>query len=141
MLNQVKSGDKEAAVTSANARTNAFTNEQLQASWLSYVQNITEKGKQSLSHTLSLAQPVIGENNVIHFKVFNAVQESDVQSVLTELSMRLRNDLSNDLIQVKIEVSKDESERKPYTNREKYVRLAQINPNLEKLRTQLDLEI
>jgi hypothetical protein len=78
---------------------------------------------------------------VIHFKVFNAVQESDVQSVLTELSMRLRNDLSNDLIQVKIEVSKDESERKPYTNREKYVRLAQINPNLEKLRTQLDLEI
>ena len=69
------------------------------------------------------------------------MQESDVQSVLTELSMRLRNDLSNDLIQVKIEVSKDESERKPYTNREKYVRLAQINPNLEKLRTQLDLEI
>jgi hypothetical protein len=69
------------------------------------------------------------------------VQESDVQSVLTELSMRLRNDLSNDLIQVKIEVSKDESERKPYTNREKYVRLAQINPNLEKLRTLLDLEI
>jgi hypothetical protein len=55
--------------------------------------------------------------------------------------MRLRNDLSNDLIQVKIEVSKDESERKPYTNREKYVRLAQINPNLEKLRTLLDLEI
>lgn len=141
MLNQVKSGDKEAAVTSVNTRSNAFTNEQLQASWLSYVQNITEKGKQSLSHTLSLAKPVIGENNVIHFKVFNAVQESDVQSVLTELSMRLRNDLSNDLIQVKIEVSKDESERKPYTNREKYVRLAQINPNLEKLRTQLDLEI
>jgi len=81
------------------------------------------------------------DNNKILFKVFNAVQESDVQAVLTELSLQLRNDLQNDHIQIELEVSKDESERKPYTNREKFMRLVQINPILETFRNQLDLEI
>lgn len=141
MLNQVKSGEKETVVNTSNARNNVFTNDQLQTSWAAFAQSITDKGKQSLSHTLSVTKPQLGEDAQVHFKVFNAVQESDVQSVLTELSMQLRNELQNDYIQVIIEVSKDESERKPYTNREKYIRLAQINPNIEKLRSQLDLEI
>jgi len=64
-----------------------------------------------------------------------------VQAVLTELSLQLRNDLQNDHIQIELEVSKDESERKPYTNREKFMRLVQINPILETFRNQLDLEI
>ena len=100
-----------------------------------------EKGKTSLWHTLTVAKPVIGEANKILFKVYNAVQESDVQAVLTDLSTQLRNHLQNDHIQIVLEVSKDETERKPYTNREKYMRLVQLNPMLETFRSQLDLEI
>jgi DNA polymerase-3 subunit gamma/tau len=141
MLNQSKVVDKEEVVNIANMRNQSFTDEQIQASWAAYAKQVDEKGKTSLWHTLTVAKPVKGENNQILFKVFNAVQEGDVQAVLTDLSMQLRNDMQNDHIQVILEVTKDESERKPYTNREKFMRLVQINPNLEILRSQLDLEI
>jgi DNA polymerase-3 subunit gamma/tau len=141
MLNQSKVVDKEEVVHVANLRNQTYTDEQIQSSWAAYAKQVDEKGKTSLWHTLTVAKPIKGENNQILFKVFNAVQEGDVQAVLTDLSMRLRNDMQNDHIQVTLEVSKDESERKPYTNREKFMRLVQINPNLEVLRSQLDLEI
>ena len=141
MLNQSKANDKEEAAVNILERNTIFTEEQLQASWAAYAKQIDEKGKTSLWHTLTVTKPILKENFVILFKVYNAVQESDIQFVLTDLSTQLRNDLQNDLLQVVLEVSKDESERKPYTNREKYMRLVQINPNLEKLKTSLDLEI
>jgi DNA polymerase-3 subunit gamma/tau len=141
MLNQSKTIDKEEIVNSNNLRNNVFTEEQLQTSWAAYAKQVDEKGKTSLWHTLTVAKPVIVESNQILFKLYNAVQESDVQAVLTDLSLQLRNDLQNDYIQIILEVSKDETERKPYTNREKYMRLVQINPILETFRSQLDLEI
>jgi DNA polymerase-3 subunit gamma/tau len=141
MLNQSKTNDKEEVINIANLRENSFTEEQLQVSWAAYAKQVDEKGKTSLWHTLTVAKPSLIAPNKILFKVYNAVQESDVQAVLTDLSLQLRNDLQNDHIQIVLEVSKDESERKPYTNREKYMRLVQINPNLETFRTQLDLEI
>jgi DNA polymerase-3 subunit gamma/tau len=141
MLNQSKVSDKEEVIDITKLRSNTFSDEQLQNSWAAYAKQVDEKGKTSLWHTLTVAKPVIADNNKVLFKVFNAVQESDVQAVLTDLSMQLRNDLQNDFLQVELEVSKDESERKPYTNREKYLRLVQINPILESFRSQLDLEI
>ncbi|HRG59389.1 MAG TPA: DNA polymerase III subunit gamma/tau [Bacteroidia bacterium] len=141
MLNQSKVSDKDEAVQNVLERKTIFTEDQLQASWAAYAKQIDEKGKTSLWHTLTVTKPILKENFVILFKVYNAVQESDIQFVLTDLSTQLRNDLQNDYLQVVLEVSKDESERKPYTNREKYMRLVQINPNLEKLKISLDLEI
>lgn len=141
MLNQSKSNDKEDVVNVANLRNNSFTDEQLQISWSAYAKQVDEKGKTSLWHTLTVAKPSLGEQHQIFFKVFNAVQESDIQAVLTELSLHLRNNLQNDHLQIVVEVNKDDSERKPYTNREKYLRLVQKNPILESFRSQLDLEI
>lgn len=141
MLNQSKVNDKEEVISSTSLRNTDFTEEQLQASWAAYAKQVDEKGKTSLWHTLTVAKPIINAPNKILFKVYNAVQESDLQAVLTELSLQLRNDMQNDHIQIVLEVSKDESERKPYTNREKYMRLVQINPHLETFRSQLDLEI
>ena len=141
MISQSKTADKEEIVNIANLKNSTFTEEQLQNSWEAYANQVNEKGKTSLWHTLTVTKPMIGDANQILFKVFNAVQESDVQAVLTDLSTQLRNHLQNDHIQIVLEVSKDETERKPYTNREKYTRLVQLNPILETFRSKLDLEI
>jgi DNA polymerase-3 subunit gamma/tau len=141
MISQSKTADKEEIVNIANLKNSTFTEEQLQNSWEAYANQVNEKGKTSLWHTLTVTKPLIGDANQILFKVFNAVQESDVQAVLTDLSTQLRNHLQNDHIQIVLEVSKDETERKPYTNREKYTRLVQLNPILETFRSKLDLEI
>lgn len=141
MISQSKTADKEEIVNIANLKNSIFTEEQLQNSWEAYANQVNEKGKTSLWHTLTVTKPMIGDANQILFKVFNAVQESDVQAVLTDLSTQLRNHLQNDHIQIVLEVSKDETERKPYTNREKYTRLVQLNPILETFRSKLDLEI
>ena len=141
LANKVKKEDTDESTSLQEKRNGVFTAEQLQQSWSNYALSIQESGKTSLGHTLKASIPTIKEDNKVVFKVDNAVQENNLHAILTDLSAVLRNDLQNDHIQIEIEVSKVESERRPYTNKEKYIHLSQINPNLDKLRKLLDLEI
>lgn len=141
MLNQSKKEDPSAAIDIQQLRSKDFSNEEVQKSWNDFASSVENQGKKSLLHTLTISKPEIKDKHIVHFKVMNAVQESDMQSVLTPLSLKLRNDLHNDHIRIEIETIKDNSERKPYTNKEKFLYLRELYPNLEKLRVQLDLEI
>jgi DNA polymerase-3 subunit gamma/tau len=61
--------------------------------------------------------------------------------VKTDLLSYLKTSLKNSSLQLKIIVDETKTERKPYTGEEKYQRLAEKNPTLNKLRQQFGLEI
>ncbi len=138
---KINKEDTEEKVTVLQERNHPFTEEQLQQSWDSFALNMKNKGKSSLSHTLSCNKPQLIDNNIITYTIFNSVQENDLNTVLGELKMTLQNDLQNDTIQIKLIINKEDTEKKPYTNREKYIRMAQINPQIENLRKKLDLDV
>jgi hypothetical protein len=133
--------DAEEQIPAKDLKRNVFTLEALQSSWQHFTQLIEARGKQSLYNTLKASVPELADDFQINFKVFNSVQENDMEQVLTELSMKLRTELQNDVLKINIIASKDDGERKPYSNKEKYVHMVQINPIIEQLRTKLDLEI
>jgi len=61
--------------------------------------------------------------------------------ILPEIGIFLRNELKNDFFSILLEVDKNEIDKKPYTNVEKFRFLMTKNENLELLKRTLDLEI
>ncbi len=134
------SKDNHTDTSASTPLCNTYTDEELQKSWLLFAKGMQNKGKASLWHTLTAEQPKQLDGK-IYFSLNNTVQENEVQAVITNLTQHLKTELQNDFIQIILEVIKDESKRKPYTNREKYNKLVEINPNLEVFKNMLNLEI
>jgi len=79
---------------------------------------------------------------VIEFCLDNKVQEDEFNREKIDLLGHLRKELMNQEIQVISILNKKEGiEKKPYTNIEKFKYMMSINPAIETLRKQLDLEV
>jgi DNA polymerase-3 subunit gamma/tau len=86
-------------------------------------------------------KPVLLEDNKVTLDVDNAVQESEWNSERSDIHEYLRKELDNAAITVKMNVLKTKEDRKPYTSMEKFKRMAEKNPSIEKFRKQLNLDI
>lgn len=119
-----------------------FTAEDLNAAWLEMAK--AEKAPR-LSSTLAMNMPSLGEDGVtVTFMVSNSVQKSWMEdNCLSRLQKFLQEKLDNSGIKLKIEVKPHEETGKPrlYMPDEKARFMLEQNPQLEKLRKDLDLEI
>lgn len=113
----------------------------LESAWGNFADGLKKKNKINLSSTLMTRKPMQEDNTNISFNVLNQVQEDEIDSIKTDLLGYLRGALKNPALQLKIVVDKNETERKPYTGEEKFQRLSEKNPALNKLRQQFNLEI
>jgi DNA polymerase-3 subunit gamma/tau len=86
-------------------------------------------------------KPVLHADKTVTLDVDNAVQESDWNSEGADIHGYLRKELNNSSITIKLNVLKTKEDRKPYTSMEKFKRMAEKNPSIEKFRKQLNLDI
>ena len=91
--------------------------------------------------TLTSHKPKLKENFQLEFTLDNKVQEDEINREKLELLGHLRRELFNMEIQLSTVINKNEAERKPYTNVEKFRHMMAINPAIDTLRKQLDLEV
>ena len=124
--------------TTANGTTETVS---LESAWSSFAEGLKKKNKINLSSTLSSHKPVQEDEATISFNVLNQVQEDEIDAIRTDLLIFLRSALKNPALQLKIIVDENTTERKPYTGDEKFQRLSEKNPALNKLRQQFGLEI
>lgn len=113
----------------------------LETAWNSFADEMKKKNKINLSSTLISRKPEYEDESTIVFHVLNSVQEDEINAVKTDLLVHLRTLLRKASLQLKIVVDRTKSERKPYTGEEKYQRLVEKNPALNKLRQRFGLEI
>jgi len=113
----------------------------LEEAWTSFAESLKKKNKINLSGTLMARKPVLDDASLISFSVQNQVQEDEIEAIKTDLLTFLRSALKIPSLQLKIIVDKNDTERKPYTGEEKFQRLSEKNPALNKLRQQFNLEI
>ena len=136
--------EKESAQNKENstpAKAKEFTAEELHQHWKAYAQNI-EKDAPRLFAILTAKTPALKEGCSIEFPVGNKLQEETVGKNLGEIQEFLKNELDNDNIQITITVEEEADDNKPrlYTDHDKFKYLSDKNPNLEKLRQQLNLD-
>ncbi|MCX6248589.1 MAG: DNA polymerase III subunit gamma/tau [Bacteroidetes bacterium] len=117
-----------------------FTFEQLEAAWDHFSDSIYSE-MPHLSTTLKKHRPVLKEDFLIEFCVDNKVLAEDLNQKRNELLDFLIERLKNTKIHLQIIVPDHPIGIKPYTDREKFGRMAEKNPGLLDLREQLDLEI
>ena len=134
----VKEQKAEYKTASPTEKTEAIS---LESAWSFFAEGLKKKNKINLSGTLMARKPVQEDASAISFSVLNQVQEDEIDAIKIDLLTFLRSALKNSALQLKIIVDKNETERKPYTGEEKFQRLSEKNPALNKLRQQFGLEI
>lgn len=117
-----------------------FSEEELFKCWNVFAESI-QKDNPNLYSSITKHMPVKKENYVLELIIDNKVQEDEVNSKKAELLGYLRKELRNYQISLQLVVKDVKSEIRPYTTKEKFNSLAEKNPNLIKLKEQLDLDI
>ncbi len=120
--------------------TEEFTNEAFQASWSDYANLVQANGGHNLHSHLSMGKPHV-KGSVIFLEFPNHTIKTEVERAKHELLAYLREKLQNHEIDLNISVNEEAEKRYAYTPREKFEKLLEKNPLMEKLRKEFDLEI
>ncbi len=119
----------------------SFSIELFEESLVRYAES--RKGESALYYSaLTSYKPVLQADNVLLITVENTVLAKEFNDRRNALLEYLRKELKNDFITTKVVVTEQPSETRKYMNdREKLDAMASQNPNVNKLRDQLNLEL
>lgn len=115
-----------------------FTQEQLVATWSEFAHKYMAISP-NFAAGINKYIPKVGPNFEIHFNVDNKLVETDTEG-MSALKSHLRNTLHNNQFQLIPEMMEKPAEVDIYTDKDKFERMANNNPMLRTLQTELNLE-
>ncbi|MEP2935677.1 MAG: DNA polymerase III subunit gamma/tau [Gilvibacter sp.] len=128
------------SVTHEELPTEDFTQNDFVTSWKHYTQKMADNGKYNLVSHLTMATPKV-DGNIVHLEYPNSTIKVEVESAQYELLKFLRSDLNNHEIQLDITVNEAAQKKYVYTAQEKFEKLKEMNPIIDKLRKDFDLDV
>lgn len=132
---------KEKKEEHTNKPVEKFAFDDLMVKWNSYANKIKNGGKTNLHATITSHLPVLKPNFIIELKINNSVQEELLQGEKLNFLNYLRKELNNYEIQIETIIISDHTGKSLYTTRDKYEKLAEKNPALNKLKDLLKLDL
>ena len=117
-----------------------FTEDEMLVAWQSYSTIIEKEGKYNLHSHLSMGVPKL-EGSIIHLEFPNNTIKLEVERSKYELLEYLKEKLQNYNVSLSVEVNETTAKRYAYTDREKFEKLKEINPLIDKLRKEFDLDV
>tara|TARA_B100000767_G_scaffold263374_1_gene277065 strand:- start:3345 stop:4031 length:687 start_codon:yes stop_codon:yes gene_type:complete len=118
-----------------------FTEEQLLSFWDIYKNKKFENGDQNIGSLLNISKPVFNTETEIQFSVPSDMNKVELEREFTEFIPYLRKNLHNYDLSIKVIVDEKTEKNFIYTSKEKYERLKEINPAIDLLRKEFDLDI
>ena len=123
-----------------NLPNKAFTQEQMITHWNAYTEIVKNQGKYNFLSHLSMNVPTLIDG-MIHLEFPNQTIKLEVERDKFDLLTYMRKKLQNYTVDLVINVNELEVKRYAYTDKEKYEKLVEKNPNLEALRNAFELDI
>ncbi|MGK0380150.1 MAG: DNA polymerase-3 subunit gamma/tau [Patiriisocius sp.] len=117
-----------------------FTEDQMITAWKAYSAIIEKEGKYNLLSHLSMGIPKL-EGSIIHLEFPNNTIKLEVERSKYELLEYLKENLQNYNVSLSIEVNETSAKKYAYTDREKFEKLKEVNPLIDKLRIEFDLDV
>jgi len=117
-----------------------FSEEKMLEAWKEYASKIEKDGKYNLLSHLTMGIPKL-DGSTIHLEFPNQTIKVEVERAKYDLLVFLREKLNNYSIDLDILVNETAEKRYVYTAREKFEKLKEKNPLIEKLRREFDLDI
>ena len=118
-----------------------FTQEQLNDAWKKYYFKLTDLGEKSLASIISASEPVLSANHQINYTLPNSLMSDQLDRGKPKLLKFLRERLNNYGISIKLTVNKTVEKKFAYTPQEKFAKLKEKNPLIDKLRTTFGLDV
>ena len=112
----------------------------IEKAWDEYTASIAETSK-LLFVTLTKNKPVL-KDNILEITIDNKIQEEEIRIRKPEILDFLRKNVRNTNIQLEVVINQTlDKEGKIYTDSDKFKKMVEINPELQKLKDELNLEI
>ncbi len=117
-----------------------FSQEQLNEAWNKYRKKVEQQGRYNLVSHMSMAIPV-KKGNSLALEFPNSTIKVELEAAQYDLLKFLRAKLNNYKIHLDITINEAIQKRYAYTPKEKFEKLKEINPLMETLRQEFDLDI
>jgi DNA polymerase-3 subunit gamma/tau len=118
-----------------------FTEKQLQDLWIAYVTFLQEKGERSMASIVATDIPKLVANFKVSFTVPNKLMEEQFKKGRPKLLNFLRERLNNYGISILVKLNETVEKKFAYTPLEKFNKMKEMNPLLEKLRQTFELDM
>ena len=138
---EIEARQQEAAPTKDVVLNGEFTETQLQANWDDYVKRIKKQGSKILASILETDLPKLEDKNRIVIELPNETMKINLEREQNKLMSYLKQKLKNTEIRLIINVNEQSAKKYAFTPIEKYNKLKEKNPLLEKLRSTFDLDV
>ena len=135
LLQEQKNNQKEEIVLNEE-----FTKEDFLQAWQDYIALQEKKGNKILPSTLATGNPEL-KGLTIHLTYPNNTMKDSVLKAQNKLLSFLKDKLQNTHLEIVIDINFQDEKKYAYTPREKYKKMLESNPDLEKLRKTFDLDI
>ncbi|MFK7748832.1 MAG: DNA polymerase III subunit gamma/tau [Kordia sp.] len=119
----------------------AFTEARMLEVWNAYVEKIDRKGEKIMSSLLATDIPKLKDDIIICIEMPNETMKIEIERAQYPLLEYVRAELNNYDVSLAIEVNEQNVKKYAFTERDKYEKLKEINPLVERLRKDFDLEI
>ena len=121
--------------------TEAFSQEDLNEAWKKYQNLKSEKGEQNIASLFNISSPLLLEEYLIEYSVPNSLNKVELEREFTYFLPFLRERLQNYSLRIQIKINEESEKSFIYTAEEKYERFKEINPAIEQLKKELDLDL
>jgi DNA polymerase-3 subunit gamma/tau len=118
-----------------------FTEEALQKVWGNYHKELIKRGEKSIASILAADVPTLQEDFKIQLMIPNSHMEDQLRQGRPKLIKFLRESLNNYRLDLEIVVNETVEKKFAYTPLEKYNKLKEKNPLLEKLKNTFELDM
>lgn len=118
-----------------------FTQEKLDEAWNDYQSLKSKKGEQNIASLFKISTPILLEDFRIEYSVPNSLNKVELEREFTVFLPFLREKLQNYSLRIDVIINQESEKSFIYTAEEKYERFKEINPVIEKLKKELDLDL
>jgi DNA polymerase III subunit gamma/tau len=124
-----------------NTAQQAFSQETLTQLWKTYTLEKNNQGENNIAALLEMSQPKLLEDYKILLKTSSTLSKVELTKELTSLLAYLNKAVNNYKISIEIELEERKSEEYVFGVRGKYEYLKKINPEIEVLKKEFDLDL
>jgi len=126
--------------SSLNVKNKSFSEGIFLKKWEELIIFIKQKGKSNLGIALGAYKPRLLRDSIIEILLSNSAQHEMILEDKHIILDYLRNELENDKLDFITKVLESEENATPYTNKDKFQKMLDENPQLEILRVKLGLD-
>lgn len=124
-----------------NDSEESFTQDKLLELWQTYIERKNIHGENNIAALLEMGRPELSEDFTIILKTSNSLSQIEIKKEIPAILSYLGKELNNYKIKFDIQIEEQKKDEYIFGSKEKYDHLMKINPEIEILKNEFNLDL